>query len=171
MVAVATKADLEKAARTIAAARKRAKNPAPALEAVAAKIKTRIDVGFRRGHSPGGRKWAPLKPATLKAKKRRNQSPKPLIGVGGERGLQGAVRVATKGRRTIVMGVTGKPASYGAVHLFGSSKRNIPARPFLPVRGRPGSVTLFKGGKMRPVVAEMKRLLASYIVGGGSGQR
>lgn len=75
--------------------------------------------------------WAPLKPATLRAKARAGKSNKPLIGQGLLARSPRVIQV-TNTRVTV-----GSDRPYASYHQLGTKR--IPARPFFPFtdRGRP----------------------------------
>lgn len=133
------------------------------LRAVARAVRTRVGLGFRRGESPYGRKWAPPK----------GRTGQPLRKSGR---LQRSIRSRVQGRRAVI----GTNLRYARTHQFGARIRakhhpvlrfqvggrwvskkevRIPARPFLPTEGLPESWA-------RKVVDVLSRHLQRAIKGG-----
>ena len=104
----------------------------PKLKTIGNMVKNDIEDSFTKEASPFGAKWSPLKLSTLKAKARKNQGQNILRASGT---LQDTWLVSTDANSVTVSGnaKSSKGYAYGAVHQFGSAKKNIPARPFLPV--------------------------------------
>ncbi len=87
---------------------------------------------IRNFNSSGGlqkKPWKPLKEATLKSKRKKGYSPKPLIRTGN-------LRNSFEGYFDAKIAGVGARASFGIdyaeVHEYGSRSRNIPARSMLP---------------------------------------
>lgn len=93
-----------------------------------------------RAQAPGGRRFAPLKPATIAAK----GSSKALIDTGA---LIGSIKTQRAGNGAVFVGVLrtarsstgGKLADIAAIHEYGAPAAGIVPRPFLqPVEDRYG---------------------------------
>jgi phage gpG-like protein len=100
----------------------RMRNLTPVLQVLAQDLRTLIDDAFDQSRSPMGQPWAPLKPATIK--RRRKGSSKPLVDTGR---LRNSVAVRAKPRSIEF----GSNVSYAAPQQFGTSA--IPGRAFLPI--------------------------------------
>ena len=105
---------------------RRGENLAPLMLAVSEHLKASIERSFDRQGSPEGA-WAPLKPATVRERRRKGYGPtRPiLIRQGGREGLLGSITSAS-GRDWAAAGTN---LRYAATHQFGRDA--IPARPFL----------------------------------------
>lgn len=118
---------------------KRAKNPQRALEAMGLAV---VSLAKRNFTMPAARPaaWAPLKPATVKAKKRAGRSENPLQRTGT---LAKSPRVTNVTRSKVTVGSDRKAGSHSlaAIHQLGAPKAKIPARPFFPFNGSTGSPT------------------------------
>lgn len=118
---------------------KRAENPQRALEAMGLAV---VSLAKRNFTMPAGRPaaWAPLKPATITAKKRAGRSEKPLQRTGT---LAKSPRVTKVTRSTVTVGSDRKAGgqSLAAIHQLGAPKAKIPARPFFPFHGSTGQPT------------------------------
>lgn len=118
---------------------KRAKNPQRALEAMGLAV---VSLAKRNFTMPAGRPaaWAPLKPATVKAKKRAGRSENPLQRTGT---LAKSPRVTNVTRSKVTVGSDRKAGghSLAAIHQLGAPKAKIPARPFFPFDGSTGKPT------------------------------
>lgn len=94
--------------------------PAQASREVAKELTTLLQQEFKQGTDPYGKRWAPLKPSTLKS----GRHPPPLTATG-------ALRDGTKATPMVGAGVqieVGEP--YGVFHQYGTYK--MAARPILP---------------------------------------
>ena len=100
----------------------RMSNRRPVLKAIGDRIaeqtKRRFEAG---GPAPSGGPWAPLKPATLKRKKRDK-----ILTESGQ--LKSSIRYQMIGNNTVEIGTN---KIYAAVHQLGFKKMKIPARPYL----------------------------------------
>lgn len=99
-------------------------NPRPLLQTLGEMFRDRIEEAFEKEQSPFGERWAPLKLKTRKYKK-------------GEKILREEGNLADwwdvqPGKNSVTIS-NNFVRNYGAVHQFGSKKKNIPARPFLPI--------------------------------------
>ena len=112
----------------------KAKAPKAALEAMGLAV---VSMAQRAFTQPGLRisAWAPLKPATLKAKARAGFGSKTLISSGA---LAHSARISSLTARSVTVGSDRKAGQYSlaGIHQLGTKK--IPARPFFPFddRGR-----------------------------------
>ena len=97
------------------------------LEAVGRPLYNATSKAFQTQTSPFGQKWKALNAATLKAKKGRG---KILLDRGK---LSDSLAIQVSNKKLFVGVNAGEKFQYGLSHQFGSKKRNIPARPFLPI--------------------------------------
>jgi phage virion morphogenesis protein len=128
-------------AKVIAALEKlssRASDMTPVMKDIGEELVSRILDSFEREASPYGEKWAPLKPATILGRARRFKTKKAKrAALANPRILQdtGYLRSSIEIQSVSNDHVTvWSRAPYAAVHQFGSTRKNIPARPFFPVR-------------------------------------
>lgn len=122
------------------------------LNKIGQKAKNEIALSFENERDAfSGAKWASLKPSTLKRKARKKISLKPLHGETGRLSDIYMWSVSVSGNSVIISNNAGAHKSgfkYGLSHQFGAPKRNIHARPFLPV----------KSGELSP---KMKKFIKS----------
>jgi phage virion morphogenesis protein len=124
-------------------------NLQPVLQVLAQDLKTLIDNSFDQSKSPMGQAWAPLKPATIK--RRRKGSSKPLVDTARLRNsnttqaLPRAIRFGTN-------------VEYAAAHQFGTER--IPARAFLPITP---TGQFAEAGAAGAFIDEMGEAIATYI--------
>ncbi|PZO39563.1 MAG: phage virion morphogenesis protein [Shackletoniella antarctica] len=79
---------------------------------------------FLKEQDPAGKPWAPLRPATVREKKRSGKSSAIL---SRDKFLAASIFYNVSGSEVRV-----KPSEeYGIFHQVGNSKRNLPARPFM----------------------------------------
>jgi phage virion morphogenesis protein len=114
----------------------------PLLKRVAVALRADALKNFAGSHDPDGNAWAPLKPSTLKGRRKGGKGAKPLIDTGL---LRNSVTTVRQGPLELLFG-TNLPR--GAYHQFGT--RTIPARPFLGISPR-----------LADLIAEMT---ADYVV-------
>lgn len=118
---------------------KRAKNPQRALEAMGLTV---VSLAKRNFTMPAGRPaaWAPLKPATIAAKRRAGRSENPLQRTGT---MAKSPRVIKVTSASVTVGSDRKAGSHSlaAIHQLGAPKANISARPFFPFDGSTGKPT------------------------------
>lgn len=118
--------------------RSRASDMTPVMTDIGEELVSRILDSFEREASPYGEKWAPLKPATILGRARRFKTKKAKqAAVANPRILQdtGTLRTSIEIKSVGNDHVTvWSRAEYAATHQFGSARKNIPARPFFPVR-------------------------------------
>lgn len=118
--------------------RSRASDMTPVMTDIGEELVSRILDSFEREASPYGEKWAPLKPATILGRARRFKTKKAKqAAVANPRILQdtgtlrSSIEIQSVGNDHVTVW---SRAEYAATHQFGSARKNIPARPFFPVR-------------------------------------
>jgi len=104
-----------------------------ALPDIGEELLQSTDERFRREQGPDGAPWAPLKPATLKQKKRKRR-PFILQEEGLRGGLRGSINYRIQGAQLSL----GSPLPYARIHQEGGQAgkggaATIPARPYLGV--------------------------------------
>lgn len=132
----------------------RSRDLSPVLDVIAQDLLTFTDDAFEGSRGPAGKAWEPLKDATVKA--RRRGSSKPLIDTGT---LRGSI-TAVPGALGILVG-TNLP--YAGVHQFGFDERNIPARPFLPLRLEGDSFEIVTEGPAEEEWERYEEMIATFI--------
>lgn len=90
------------------------RNMSPALKEVGDALKTNIQLGFNAEKSPYGDAWAKLKPATLKARRKKGAGAKILRDTG--RLVNSITRSADANSVTV-----GTNVPYAAIHQFGGT--------------------------------------------------
>jgi phage virion morphogenesis protein len=125
--------------QALAKLRERVQNTEPAMRDIGEELVSRILDSFEREASPYGDKWAPLKPQTIRGRARRFKTkkakaaalsiPRILQDTGT---LRSSIEIQSVSRDHVTVW---SRVEYAAVHQFGSGRKNIPARPFFPVRG------------------------------------
>ena len=127
----------------------RCANLLPVLQVLAQDLRTLIDDSFDQSRSPMGQGWEPLKPATIK--RRRKGSAKPLVDTGRLRNS-----IATRAKpKSIEFGTN---VNYAAAQQFGTE--HIPDRPFLPVLP---SGEFANAGPSAQWLREAEEAIATYI--------
>ncbi len=108
----------------------KAKAPKAALEAIGLAVISLTQRAFTQA-SLRPQAWAPLKAATLKAKKRAGYGSKPLISTGA---LAHSPRITAVTSKTVSVGSDRRAGSHSlaAIHQLGGKDGSIPARPFFP---------------------------------------
>lgn len=101
------------------------------LTTIGEMVKNEIEESFDNQKSPFGEKWKPLKESTKKQKAKKGKSSLILRAEGNL--ADNWVTTATSNKATISNNSSSDGFPYGLSHQFGSSKRNIPPRPFLPI--------------------------------------
>jgi phage virion morphogenesis protein len=101
----------------------RGTNTRPLMQRLVQQLHHDVDENFEKEGRP---KWRPLQPATLKERARKGYTGKIL-----ER--TGQLKRSFTEKYTDTEAIVGTNLKYAAVHQFGSTKKNIPARPFLKV--------------------------------------
>ncbi|MEX0271209.1 phage virion morphogenesis protein [Leptolyngbyaceae cyanobacterium UHCC 1019] len=106
---------------------------------------------FKSQSAPYGGKWAPLKPATVKQKKKRKNQ------ILRETGTLYSTIAAQATPTGAVVGTNQQVGAYslGAIHCFGAPKRNIPARPFLPIDAQ--------GNALPQVIVELQEITEEFF--------
>lgn len=107
-----------------------ARNPRKALQAIGLVVVSMAQRAFTQADLRPS-VWPPLKPATIKTKRRSGKSTKPLIAEGV---LARSPRIVSVDNRRVVVGTD---RTHGKYHQLGT--KHTPARPFFPFRsdGRP----------------------------------
>lgn len=124
--------------RFLADAAARVRNMRPLLDAIGATLADNARLTFRDQADPWGRTWAPLSPVTVA--RRRGSGAKALLDTGRLRNS-----ITHKADADTV--TVGTNVRYAPTHQFGARKGqyrarppipwgNVPARAFLPIRGR-----------------------------------
>ena len=112
---------------------RQARRLADALPDIGEELLQSTDARFRREQGPDGAPWAPLKPATLRQKKR-TKRPFILQEEGLRGGLRGSINYRIHGTQLSL----GSPLPYARIHQLGGQAGQghavrIPARPYLGV--------------------------------------
>jgi phage gpG-like protein len=114
----------------LAARLRKAKNPTKALQAIGLVV---VSMQQRAFTQPALRPstWAPLKPATIKAKQAKGYGTKPLVSSGA---LAHSGRVVKATSRAVTVGSDRRVGSHSlaAIHQLGTNDGRIPARPTWP---------------------------------------
>jgi phage virion morphogenesis protein len=122
MIKVTNLKNVSKKLQTI---EKNANNLRPALENIALILEDDIQTNFDNESDSTGRKWKRLKKNTLKYKNKRGYKKKLQ-----NRGILASSITSSVTNKSVEVGTN---LSYAAVHQKGSEKKNIPARPFMPI--------------------------------------
>lgn len=101
----------------------------PAMREIAGHLRDGVNESFAGETSPAGKAWTPLKPATVRDRRRKRYGAGPILERSGDLGS----RVLADWDDTSA--VAGTNVIYAATHHFGDPRRGIPARPFLGVSG------------------------------------
>ncbi len=104
------------------------------MDAIGLAFAERGRMSFHDETDPWGGPWAPLAPATVKARRGGGEGGVSILRDTG-RLIQSLTHEPSSEFVDIRIGATDRPAP---VHQFGSLSRKIPARPMLPIRS-PGS--------------------------------
>lgn len=106
---------------------------------------------FKAETAPYGGKWAALQESTKQAKKKRKNQ---ILRETGALYSSVAARATSDGA---VVGTNQTVGSYalGAIHQFGAPRRNIPARPFLPMDAQ--------GNALPQLQAELQELTEEFF--------
>jgi len=104
------------------------------MQTIGQMLRNKTEEAFSDKKSPFGKRWEPLKPSTLKAKKAKGD----ILRFTGS--LQDRWNIEATNSKVIVSGNSVKNSyAYGIVHQFGTSNAGknkntkIPARKFLPI--------------------------------------
>lgn len=108
------------------------KNTEPLMNSIAGTLKNEIEFSFENEKSPFGERWKPLKEKTLKEKLKKGKSKNILVRDGN---LSNNWLTESSNSKAVVFNNSENKSvfKYGLAHQFGSSKQNIPTRPFLPI--------------------------------------
>lgn len=108
------------------------KSTLPLMQTLGNTLRNEIELSFENEKSPFGGKWKPLKEPTLKAKIKKGESEK-ILRKSGNLSDNWSID-ATPTKVSISNNSQGKNGfKYGLTHQFGSAKKGIPAREFLPI--------------------------------------
>ena len=102
-------------------------NLGPPMREIAGHLLDGVNEAFAREASPAGEPWTPLKPATIRDRRRQRYRAGPILERSGDLGS----RILADWDNTSA--VVGTNVVYAATHHFGDPRRGIPARPFLGV--------------------------------------
>lgn len=129
-------------------------NTKPLMINLGEAVKNEIEFSFEREASPFGNKWQALKSATLKQKLAKNKTHRILRRDGN---LSDRWHLSASNTNAIISNnsKSNNGFSYGLVHQFGSTKRNIPARAFLPVDSN--------GNAPNALMAELEDEMVEFI--------
>ena len=97
----------------------------PAMREIAGHLLDGIAESFASERGPGGAVWRPLKPSTVRERRRKGYGAGPIL----ERSGDLLSRILADWDDTTA--VAGTNVVYAATHHFGDPARGIPARPFL----------------------------------------
>lgn len=109
-------------------------DPSDALSDIGFGMAARIRANLKEGIDYQGVPFAPLKHPELRRKGRERVSPVPLNDTRDH--IYKRINHQLEGRDAVAVGLLDTPPSeesIGPVHQFGDPRRNIPARPFLPI--------------------------------------
>ena len=98
-----------------------------AMREIAGHLSDSVAEAFAQEAAPEGAPWAPLKPATVRDRRRRRYGEGPILERSGT--LAGSI-LAESDKESAVAGTN---LIYAATHHFGDPRRGIPARPYLGV--------------------------------------
>ena len=109
--------------------RERGEDLTPAMQEIAGHLLDGVNEAFAGEASPAGEPWTPLKPATVRERRRKRYRAGPIL----ERSGDLASRILADWDDSTA--VAGTNVVYAATHHFGDPRRGIPARPFLGLSG------------------------------------
>lgn len=92
-------------------------------------VRNSIEESFENQSDPWGKKWEALSPKTIKAKKGKGKT----LRLSGELEDKWNIEASSSHVKVFGQGKSEKGFEYGRVHQWGSSKKKIPSRKFLPV--------------------------------------
>lgn len=140
----------------------RLRDLSPVMEVAAADTRTLVDDSFQNSVSPDGVAWQPFAEATLRISPRR---------VGGRLLVDTARLRNSIATKYTARGFTfGSNVAYGGPHQFGARtqvfgrgrKRQLPARPYLPIEGG-GRYRLMTSGPAGAHWSAVRVMVATYI--------
>ena len=111
----------------LAQLRERGSDLSPAMREIAGHLLDGVAESFASERGPAGKAWKPLKPATVRERRRKGYRAGPILERSGD--LLSRI-LADWDDSTAVAGTN---VVYAATHHFGDPERGIPARPFLGV--------------------------------------
>lgn len=91
-------------------------------------VRNTIEESFENQTDPWGNKWEKLSPKTIKAKKGKGK----ILRASGELEDKWNIEASSSHVKVFGQGKSEKGFEYGRVHQWGSSKKKIPSRKFLP---------------------------------------
>lgn len=99
------------------------------LKSIGIDMVSEVKTRFKKGVDMNGKKWVPLKPDTIAARRKRNPGKwvRPLIDTGA---LRASVSKYTLKYNYVEIKSN---APYADIHQYGYRPKNIPARPFLGI--------------------------------------
>lgn len=147
-----TQTGLREATTSLEAIAARLRDLTPVTSVVAADTATLIDDSFAQSREPSGLAFAPLKPATVAA--RRGSVATPLIDTGRLRSS-----IFARGQRTGVQ--FGTNVRYARPHQLGTSR--IPRRAFLPVEASGSGFALTTTGPAGAHWDRARRSISHFI--------
>lgn len=106
-------------------------DPSEALDDIGARLADQIRARLKLGIQYDGVPMEPLKAATLKRSGKGRISPVPLNDTRTH--IHKRINHQLEGRDTVAVGMIDGEAPIGLTHQFGSPKKGIPARPFIPI--------------------------------------
>lgn len=123
------------------AIRRRLENPTQLMDSIAAELVSEAEHQLENESGPAG-KWPDLKVSTIERRRKTKNWPGKMLQVSG--GLASSIQGFHDSHMAGVRAGSGPSKNYAAIHQFGGKagrghKTTIPARPFLPIRGMPGS--------------------------------
>jgi phage virion morphogenesis protein len=131
---------------------------APVYKAWAGYLEGIAVTAFKTETSPTGSAWQALKPKTIQRKLNRKtpRSKNRILQDEGALYNSIASRITSSGA-IVGTNQTTKDGKYsiGAIHQFGAPRRNIPARPFLPMTST--------GSVLPQVTAELEQILVDHL--------
>ena len=92
-------------------------------------VRNTIEESFENQSDPWGKKWEKLSAKTIIAKKGKGK----ILRATGELEDKWNIEATSSEVKVFGQGKSDKGYEYGAVHQWGSSKKNIPSRKFLPI--------------------------------------
>lgn len=113
--------------KRLAQLRERGSDLSPAMREIAGHLLDGVAESFASERGPDGQVWTPLKPATVRERRRKGYGAGPILERSGD--LLSRI-LADWDDSTAVAGTN---VVYAATHHFGDPERGIPARPFLGV--------------------------------------
>jgi phage virion morphogenesis protein len=117
--------NLDKVSKKLQELEKNANNLRPCMENIAVILEENIQNNFDNESEATGKKWKRLKKKTIKYKNKRGYKKKLQ-----NKGILASSITSDISDKSVEVGSN---LSYASVHQYGSEKKNIPARAFLPI--------------------------------------